>query len=104
MYGTIARMQMKPGAESRISEITSSYESMEIPGHISTHIYRMDENANEFYMVVVFRDQESYRRNAEDPAQHQRYLRMMDMLVAEPEWHDGEIVWSDVKSGSRTGM
>ena len=104
MYGTIARMQFKPGAESRMNEIMREYETVEIPGSVSTHVYRMDENPNEFYMVVMFQDRESYRRNAEDPAQNQRYLRMLDMLVAEPDWHDGEVVWSEVMSGSKTGM
>ena len=104
MYGTIARMQFKPGAESRMNEVMREYESVEIPGSISTHVYRMDQNPNEFYMVVMFQDRESYRRNAENPAQHQRYLRMMDMLVTEPEWHDGEIVFSEVMSASKSGM
>lgn len=104
MYGTIARLHLKSGAELRMNEVMREYESVEIPGSISTHVFRMDQNPNECYMVVMFQDRESYRRNADDPAQHQRYLRMLDMLVTEPEWHDGEVVFSEVMSGSKTGM
>ena len=30
-------------------------------------------------------------KNADDPAQHERYVAMRALLAADPEWHDGAI-------------
>jgi len=43
---------------------------------------------------VLFESKEAYVANAGSPEQHQRYLRMREMLVSDPEWHDGEIIAS----------
>jgi hypothetical protein len=32
--------------------------------------------------------------NAESPEQDKRYREMLQWLEGEPEWHDGEIVYS----------
>jgi len=31
-------------------------------------------------------------KNADSPEQNTRYLEFRDLLEADPEWHDGEIV------------
>ena len=36
-------------------------------------------------------DREAYERNADDPAQHERYVEYRALLEDEPEWHDGEV-------------
>jgi quinol monooxygenase YgiN len=94
MYGTIARMRLKPGQEGAMQETMREYETLNVPGYVSSTVYKMDEDSNEFYMAVVFEDQASYRANAESPEQNARYEKMMEMLDGEPEWHDGEIVYS----------
>ena len=33
------------------------------------------------------------RANADDPRMHERYLQYRELLEAEPEWHDGEIIY-----------
>ena len=43
-------------------------------------------------MAVVFDSKESYRANAEDPAQDQRFRQLQSLLASEPEWHDGEVM------------
>ena len=40
----------------------------------------------------MFDDKESYTKNADDPAQHQDYLKMRALLEDDPEWTDGEWV------------
>jgi len=70
MYGTVARMQLKSGSESRMQELMKEYETLDVPGYVSTTVYRMDNDANEFYMAVVFEDAASYRANAESPEQN----------------------------------
>ena len=65
-----------------------------IPGFIGTYVYRMDKDPDEFYLVVMFDDKATYRRNAEDPAQDRRYRELRELLAEDPEWHDGEIAWA----------
>lgn len=93
MYGTIARMRIKPGMEERFKELETG-DAEELPGFLFSHMYRMDSGSNEYFLVVGFQDKETYRRNAESPEQHQRYLQYRELLEEEPEWHDGEVVFS----------
>jgi quinol monooxygenase YgiN len=95
MYGTVARMRLKPGMEAKLKEDMAQYERIKIPGFVSTMMYRMDKDPNEIYMVVAFKDKESYVANAQDPKQDDRFRKMRAFLAADPEWHDGEIVASD---------
>jgi quinol monooxygenase YgiN len=94
MYGTIARMRLKAGSEARVRELMQEYETLDVPGYVATTVYRMDKDPNEFYLAVVFEDAESYRANAQSPEQDARYRKMVELLEGEPEWHDGEIVYS----------
>ena len=95
MYGTIARLKIKPGSEASLKEEMGKYPGLKIPGFVSTMLYRMDRDANEWYMVVAFDDRQSYHANAQNPEQDERYQRMRALLAADPEWHDGEIIWSE---------
>ncbi len=52
----------------------------------------MNANSNEYYLVAVFKDRESYKANADDPLQHERYLIFRSFLADDPEWNDGVIV------------
>ncbi len=95
MYGTVARMRLKPGMEAKLKAEMAQYERLGIPGFVSTLVYRMDRDANELYMTVVFKDKASYDANAKDPKQDERFRKMRALLAADPEWHDGEIIASD---------
>ena len=95
MYGTVARLQLKPGVETNLKEEMDKYPALKIPGFVSTMLYRMDRNANDCYLAVAFKDKESYHANARDPKQDERYQRLRALLAADPEWHDGEIIWSE---------
>jgi len=92
MYGTIARMRLKPGIADRAIDELAAMEGNAPPGAVAVYIYRMDNNPDELYMAVLFESREAYWANAESPEQHQSFLRMMEFLVAEPDWHDGEII------------
>ena len=95
MYGTVARLQLKPGKEADLKQEMSKYPSLKIPGFVSTLVYRMDQNANECYLAVAFKDKESYVANARDPKQDERYRQLRALISADPEWHDGEIIWTE---------
>ena len=92
MYGTVARLRLKAGAEEAILALSASYRSNPIPGMVAQYAYRMDADPQEYYLAVVFESKEAYWANARSPEQHARFERMLALLEAEPEWHDGEIV------------
>jgi antibiotic biosynthesis monooxygenase (ABM) superfamily enzyme len=94
MYGTIARFQVKPGAEEKLLALGREWDSMTIPGYKGTYIYRMDSGGGEYYMAVAFESKEAYHANAESPDQDARYQQMRGLLAADPEWHDGEIIFA----------
>jgi heme-degrading monooxygenase HmoA len=93
MYGTIARMRLKPGAEEEIARL-SREDAPQIPGFAFQYVYRMDADPSEVYLVVAFESKEAYRANAESPEQNARYERFAALMEGPPEWHDGEIVYS----------
>jgi len=94
MYGTVAQMRVQPGRVEDLLHQLAQFEEIEVPGYIDTYVFQMDEDPNELFMAVAFADRESYQKNAEDPEQDRRYQAMRQLLVADPEWHDGEIVWT----------
>ena len=94
MYGTIARFRVKTGSEEKLIEFTKAEDMIGIPGMVSTFVYRMDEDPSEHYLVVVFESKDAYMKNAESPEQDARYRQFIELLEGEPEWHDGEIVYS----------
>jgi len=96
MYGTVARMKVRPGSLDGLRRFAESEANLEIRGYKGTVVYHMDEDPNEIFLAVLFEDRESYMANAESPDQDQRFKEMMKFLAAEPEWHDGEIIFSDV--------
>src|SRR5437660_11025897 len=67
MYGTVARMRLKPGLEAKLKDDMAQYDQLKIPGFVSTVVYRMDRDPNEIYMAVVFKDKASYTKNAAIP-------------------------------------
>ena len=93
MYGTVARMRLKAGAEPRIMDLFGQYETLNVRGYIGLTVYRLDEDPNELLMAVVFESKEAYRANAESPEQDARYREMLELLEREPQWQDGEIVY-----------
>ncbi|HYI25368.1 MAG TPA: antibiotic biosynthesis monooxygenase [Thermomicrobiales bacterium] len=93
MYGTIAKLRIKPGMEAELERL-SREQVPEIPGFQFQYVFRMDADPEEVYLVVGFESEDAYRQNAESPAQHARYEAYRSLLASEPEWHDGEVVFS----------
>jgi quinol monooxygenase YgiN len=94
MYGTIARMRLKEGAEALFEAQMEgmSNTSLGDQGWVSTMLYRSDADLREVWMVVVFESREAYHANAERPNQEMHYRLIRGCLESDPEWHDGEIV------------
>ena len=91
MYGTIARFRIKPGAKDEFIRTMDSFGGDFIPGWVADYYFQMDNDPDEFYLVAIFRDQDTYMANADSPEQHERYLKFRSFLEGDPEWHDGFI-------------
>ena len=95
MYGSVFRMKVKPGKNQAIADLFSEWDrerQRQVPGAIGGFVLRPDRAAGELIRVAVFKDKASYRANADDPAQHEWYMRMRELLEDDPEWEDGEYI------------
>lgn len=95
MYGTIARMRIKEGMQDQARELMDQFSAAHVPGDHAVYVYRMDANPLEYMIVAVFEDKESYWANANSPDQDTRYRQLREILSADPEWNDGEIIYHD---------
>lgn len=95
MYGTVAKMWVKDGAQADFLRITAEVEGVPVPGMVAVHVYQMDADSREYYMTVLFDSKEAYVANARSPEQHARFTLLMTALETEPEWHDGEVVYAN---------
>lgn len=94
MYGTVARMRAKPGAETELAEQMRIFEEAHVEGAVASYVYRMDSDPSEYYLAVVFTNKEAYVANARSPEQDARYRQLLAYLEGPPEWHDGDIVYT----------
>lgn len=94
MYGTIGHYRIKPGMVEAAMQALRAEESVPVAGIVAVHVYQLDRNSDEIMLVVMFESRDAYLANANSPAQHERYLRVMQFMAAEPEWYDGEIIES----------
>jgi heme-degrading monooxygenase HmoA len=92
MYGTVARLRAKPGSQAELAAYSEEEHSREIAGLVADYVYQMDAASDEYYLAVVFDSKASYIANANSPEQDARYRRMRALLIADPEWHDGEVI------------
>ena len=92
MYGTIAHFRIKPGAREEFIKTVDSFGDAMISGWYADYYFQTDRDSDEFYLVAIFKDKESYQANADSPNQHEMYLKFRSFLVDDPEWNDGTIV------------
>ena len=90
MYGTVAKTRVKPENREQLREVTARQRAVAIPGYVSSHVL-WENDSDVGWLFVIFEDRESYDRNADDPAQNERYMAWRALMEADPEWHDGAI-------------
>jgi quinol monooxygenase YgiN len=95
MYGTVARMVLKPGMREQFVALWREIDEQEFPGQVAEYLYGSDADPDELYLAVVFTSEEAYRRNAESPAMDASYRRVRELMVADPEWHDGTVLFAN---------
>ena len=93
MYGTVARMKVKPGKmDDFIANMTQARSDRAMGGYMGEIVYKLDNNPNEIMLCVFFKDKASYQANANDPEMAKDYEQYRAMLDADPEWNDGEVI------------
>ena len=90
MYGTCARIRVAPGNRDKLREVVSGQRNEEVPGFVTSYIL-FENDSDVGWLFAIFDDRETYDRNADSPAQNERYLEYRALMEDEPEWHDGEI-------------
>ena len=97
MYGTIFKMKVKPGHEDQLLTILDSSETQPDGG---VAWFLMDpDSESEWIGVAVFDSKESHLANANNPEQHEMFLKMMEHLESEPTWTDGEYLIGQIING-----
>lgn len=95
MYGTVAKFRVKEGMVEEAIKTMGREETGK--GYIGHHVYQMDNDPREFMLVVFFESKEAYHANAQRTETNTEFETMMQFMVKEPEWHDGQIVFSSMK-------
>lgn len=89
MYGTIMRARLKGGTREQFEAAMAGWNQRMAPdGFHSTEIAFEDNDPDRVVVIVHFRDKDSYRANAESPAQDAEYRELVALLEGEPEWID----------------
>jgi quinol monooxygenase YgiN len=94
MYGTIARLELKPGMEDAFNQFGEEVNRRTPEGAVASYVYRIDAEPNVLYLVAVFTSKEAYLANAGSPEQHAQFEKLRALLAADPEWHDGTVIYS----------
>jgi quinol monooxygenase YgiN len=90
MYGTVARTRVKPENRESLRKVFEAQAAHAVSGYVSSYVL-WENDSDVAWLFAVFEDRGTYDANADDPAQHERYLEYRALMEEEPEWHDGEI-------------
>ncbi|MBI1884740.1 MAG: hypothetical protein HYS09_00190 [Chloroflexi bacterium] len=93
MYGSVFRIKPKAGKEQDVIRMMEEWNRERRPkvrGALGGYLYKLDNGG--MMAVAMFESKEAYVANAEDPGQDQWYRQFRDLLEADPEWNDGEVV------------
>jgi quinol monooxygenase YgiN len=93
VFGFIAKLKLKPGSFEKMLDLVKGLEGRPVKGRVFVAMYRSQSDPDEAWAVSGFKDETTYRANANDPQTAAQFEQWQQLLAAPPEWHDGEIVW-----------
>ncbi|HEV2027909.1 MAG TPA: antibiotic biosynthesis monooxygenase [Candidatus Dormibacteraeota bacterium] len=96
MYGTIAKLKLKPGTEEKLMQGMEGSDAGRV-GHVATYVFKSDADPNVHFVTTIFESKSAYKTFADSPEQDKRFREMRELLAADPEWHDGEVIHQDTK-------
>jgi heme-degrading monooxygenase HmoA len=73
MYGTVARMRVKPGLVNQLQDWMRQEEARSVPGYKTSYTYQMDSDPTAVYVAIVFESREAYVANAQSPQMDARH-------------------------------
>ena len=94
MYGTIFKLQVKPGHEQALLSLLKDQTPPD--GGVAWFLMKPDDNDGEMVGVAVFESKEAHIANTNRPEQHESFVKMMEHLASEPQWNDGEYVIGEI--------
>jgi len=95
MYGTMVRMNVKSGQVQKVQDLSHKWEKdrqPKIKGVVGGLLLKRDNKPGELIGADMFADKDAYMANTNDPDQHQWYLKIRELLEADPVWEDEEFV------------
>ena len=95
MFGSVFRMKPKQGSEQAVADHFRRWDRERRPmatGSVAGYVFKPKETPEELIGVAVFNSEAAYRVNANDPAQDLWYRGLRELLEADPEWEDGDIL------------
>lgn len=90
MYGTVARIRVRPENQQALEDILHRQQHEYGEGFHHAMVL-FEDTGMQGWLIAAFDDQDSYERNARDPRQDARYREYRALLEGDPEWHDGHI-------------
>ncbi len=93
MYGTVARIKIKPGTIDQFSAVSDEMTADSGHGEVALMVFQSSNNPDELYLVAVFEDEEKYYANADRPETDASFRKMAQHFAEDPQWHDGEVVY-----------
>ncbi len=97
MFGTIAHATLKPGQEGKLEALLEDWRRdvrPKIPGAFVELWGHQAGKPDQIVFVALAQDEETYRKLAAMPEQHEFYLRFNEVFTGEPTWEDVEMTWA----------
>lgn len=92
MYGSVSRWRVKDGKQAELEALSAEMMRERAPGSRAVYMYRSDNDPAEYWVAGIFDSREAYTSNSASAEQGERFRRLRELLDADPEWHDGEVI------------
>jgi hypothetical protein len=96
MYGSIAYNRLKPGMADEFARFIEEGGGPADAGDslVAVFVYRMDSDPDDVWVAAVAESREAWQARSADPAVSARFQRIREFMMGDPEWHDGEVIFS----------
>jgi quinol monooxygenase YgiN len=91
MYGTLARMKATKENQQKLREMMDPSAQRQVEGFRASYVVTPDQRDDEIWLLAVFEDEASYKKNAASPEQDKEFRAYRALLEGDPEWIDGTI-------------
>jgi len=97
MFGTVAKCTVKPGKDEEMLALASEWtKANSSAGQIAGYTFKLEKQPGEYMSIAIFPSRDEYYRFAQRSETDEWYRKWRELLEADPEWNDGEVIQSDV--------